>query len=298
MEGRYAGEPFVAVNCGAIPENLLESEFSGYNRGAFTGAKDDRRGLFPGRQRRDAVPRRGRRPPPVMQVKLLRAIQEQKVADGRRHLRRCRSTCASSARPTRTSGAEVQSGRVPPGSLLSPPRHPARDAPAARDARLHSADRECHPHQADPRRRSSGALLDADAVHRSRPYPFPGNVRELENILQRGSRSLAKPDCASPPATCTSRPCRTSRKRPITAGDKWPLEHDLDRVERAAINEALEKTSLQPHRRGQAARASPSGPCATAWSGWGSSERSSRRFVKYAGHSPASQSSPIQNRHA
>ena len=60
--GPRAAQPFIAVNCGAIPENLMESEFFGYRKGAFTGAEARPRRLLPGGERRHAVPRRGRRP--------------------------------------------------------------------------------------------------------------------------------------------------------------------------------------------------------------------------------------------
>jgi two-component system response regulator PilR (NtrC family) len=72
-------QPFVAVNCGAIPEQLLEAEFFGYRKGAFTGAQEDRAGFFQAAQRGHPVPRRDRRPAAAMQSKLLRAIQERAV---------------------------------------------------------------------------------------------------------------------------------------------------------------------------------------------------------------------------
>ena len=91
------------VNCGAIPENLLEAEFFGYRKGAFTGANDDRDGFFQAAQRRHAVPRRDRRPAAVDAGQAAARDPGALGAPGRRGRRRRRSTCASSAPPTRTS---------------------------------------------------------------------------------------------------------------------------------------------------------------------------------------------------
>jgi two-component system response regulator PilR (NtrC family) len=95
-----AGEPFVAVNCGAIPENLMESEFFGYRKGAFTGADSDRIGFLQAAQKGTLFLDEVGDLPLPMQVKLLRVIQEKKVrrvGDTQEE----RSTCASS--PPRTA---------------------------------------------------------------------------------------------------------------------------------------------------------------------------------------------------
>ena len=78
--GPRARQPFVAINCGAIPENLLESELFGYERGAFTGAVKQTIGKIESGQQGHAVPRRNRRPAAAsLQVKLLRFLQEQVI---------------------------------------------------------------------------------------------------------------------------------------------------------------------------------------------------------------------------
>ncbi len=74
-----ANGPFVAVNCAAIPAELLESELFGVKRGAFTGAGTDKPGPVPRGQRRHHLPRRDRRPAAAMQPKLLRVLQEREV---------------------------------------------------------------------------------------------------------------------------------------------------------------------------------------------------------------------------
>jgi len=98
MMGPRRDAPFVPVNCGAIPENLMESEFFGYRKGAFTGADQDKDGFFQAANGGTLFLDEVADLPIQMQVKLLRAIQEKKVrkvgATGEET-----STCASSARP-------------------------------------------------------------------------------------------------------------------------------------------------------------------------------------------------------
>ena len=92
---------FLSINCGAMPENLLESELFGHERGAFTGAVREKKGLFQEADRGTLfLDEIGEMTPP-MQVKLLRALQE-KVVRRSAAPRRSRSTCASSPPPTRT----------------------------------------------------------------------------------------------------------------------------------------------------------------------------------------------------
>ena len=78
-KGARADGPFVAVNCGAIPENLMESEFFGYRKGAFTGANQDKEGFFQAAQGGTLFLDEVADLPLQMQVKLLRVIQEKKV---------------------------------------------------------------------------------------------------------------------------------------------------------------------------------------------------------------------------
>ena len=89
--------------------------------------------------------------------------------------------------------------------------------------------------------RGAPAKLDADALAALERYPFPGNVRELENVLERGL-SLAADSHRVSADDLHLTPIAEESEYAVTAGDKWPLQDYLDRVERAAINEALEKT--------------------------------------------------------
>ena len=93
-QGPRAGQPFVPVNCGAIPQDLLESEFFGHRKGSFTGAVADQPGLFQAAHGGTLFLDEVAELPIPMQVKLLRAIQESACVPSV-HSTRCRSMCAS-----------------------------------------------------------------------------------------------------------------------------------------------------------------------------------------------------------
>ena len=99
--GERRAKPFVAVNCGAIPENLVESILFGHEKGAFTGATEKHTGKFVEASGGTLFLDEIGELPPAAQVKLLRAIQEGQV-DPVGGKNRSRSTCASSRRPTAT----------------------------------------------------------------------------------------------------------------------------------------------------------------------------------------------------
>jgi two-component system response regulator PilR (NtrC family) len=126
--------PFVPVNCSAIPEQLLEAEFFGYRKGAFTGAADDREGFFQAANGGTLFLDEIGDLPLSMQSKLLRAIQERSVRPCR-----CRDRAAGGrAAPLgNAQGSGVRGPRraVSPGSLLPAQRHPDPRAAAARTAR-------------------------------------------------------------------------------------------------------------------------------------------------------------------
>src|SRR5437868_1203519 len=238
LKGPRAEQPFIAVNCGAIPENLMESEFFGYKKGAFTGAEGDRDGFFQAANNGTLFLDEVADLPLAMQVKLLRAIQEKKV-------RKVGSTQEDpvdvriiSATHKKLAGL-VEAGefrqdlyyRLHVIELAMPSlREMREDIPLIANAIL-----------ARLTRGGVEARLDPEAVAALERYPFPGNVRELENILERGL-SLA-PD----PQHITAEdlhltPVADETDAALPTGDKWPLQDYLDRVERSAINEALEKT--------------------------------------------------------
>jgi len=244
-----ASKPFVPVNCGAIPENLMESEFFGYRKGAFTGANEDREGFFQAANGGTLFLDEVADLPLAMQVKLLRVIQERKVrkvgATGEdevdvriisathRNLAQCVE--AGTFRQDLFYRLNVIELRMP--SL----REMGTDILLiARTILTRLAARQGMPEPG----------FSADAELALQRYDFPGNVRELENVLER---ALALSD-GSQITPCDLQLSVTERDRPevmLEGGDKYPLQDYLDRVEKAVIQEALEKTRFN---RTQAAR--------------------------------------------
>ena len=237
LGGPRAEQPFVPVNCGAIPENLMESEFFGYRKGAFTGAEGDRDGFFQAANSGTLFLDEVADLPLPMQVKLLRAIQEKrvrKVGSTTEEPVDVRIISATHKKlPSLVDAGEFRQDlfyRLHVIELGMPSlREMREDIPTIAEATLNKLSR------------AAPAKLDAEAVVALEAYPFPGNVRELENILERGLSLAADPQkITAEDLRLTPPPEEADAALPT--GDKWPLQDYLDRVERSAINEALEKT--------------------------------------------------------
>jgi two-component system response regulator PilR (NtrC family) len=237
MKGPRCDAPFVPVNCGAIPENLMESEFFGYKKGAFTGADQDKDGFFQAANGGTLFLDEVADLPIQMQVKLLRAIQEKKV------------------RKVGVTGEENVDVRI-----ISATHHHLGDAvrdgkfrqdlyyrlnvielrmPSLRELRDDIPLLAC-----DILRRSAGGeavTLAPEAIEALQAHTFPGNVRELENILERalalctGDR-IGREELQLAPPTA-----RADAQAPANLAG-LPLQDHLDSVEKAAILDALEKT--------------------------------------------------------
>jgi two-component system response regulator HydG len=183
-ESERTGGPFVAINCGAMPESLLDSELFGHVKGAFTGATQDRPGLFEaangGTLFLDEI---GEVPPP-MQVKLLRALQEREVRRVGANEQR-KVDVRVLAATNRDLVAEVSAGRFRQDlyyrlrvvELRVPPLRERRDdiLPLARTFLAELSERT---------KRRVTSLTPAAANQLIR-YGWPGNVRELENAIER-----------------------------------------------------------------------------------------------------------------
>jgi two-component system response regulator PilR (NtrC family) len=178
-------QPFVPVNCSAIPEQLLEAEFFGYRKGAFTGATEDREGFFQAANGGTLFLDEIGDLPLAMQSKLLRAIQERSVRPVGAVVEQAVNVRLLSA-THKDLGAEVQAGkfrqdlyyRLNVIQIRVPPlRERLEDLPSICDRVLDRIARDAGV--------SPAPRLTRDAMVQLSRYSFPGNVRELENLLHR-----------------------------------------------------------------------------------------------------------------
>lgn len=177
-------EPFVAVNCAALPAELMESEFFGYRKGAFTGAAQDRTGLFQAASGGTLFLDEVGELPSNMQAKLLRAVQERRIrpvgADQEVavDVRLISATHQDLALLVKKGAfrADLYYRLVVLELAVPPLRERREDLPALAAFLL---ERICL------REGRAVKALSSEAVDALCDYPFPGNVRELENILAR-----------------------------------------------------------------------------------------------------------------
>lgn len=245
-QGARSKGPFVPVNCGAIPSELMESELFGHKKGSFTGAHADKEGLFQTANGGTLFLDEVAELPLHLQVKLLRVIQEKNV----------RPIGASTEVPLdvrilsathKNLGKLVEEGkfrhdlyyRINVIELAVPPLRARRDdIPQIAEAVLKRLSDELGEGLAVLSEQSRIALTS---------YPFPGNVRELENILERavalseGSRievsDLSLPAAAS---EVSENSAVIGRYAPPGFNDSSGLPDALEQIEREAIQKALE----------------------------------------------------------
>ena len=238
-QGPRADKPFVPVNCGAIPSELMESEFFGHKKGSFTGAIEDKQGLFQAAQGGTLFLDEVADLPLGMQVKLLRAIQEKAVraVGGQQEMVvDVRILCATH----KDLAAEVAAGRFRQDlfyrlnviELRVPPlRERREDIPLLASVLLQRLNQCSH----------NNVQLSEDAIAKLQSYRFPGNVRELENMLERAytlceherieARDLRLADSSLP-----------SDGGETSLAQVDNLEDYLEAIERKLIMQALEET--------------------------------------------------------
>ncbi len=248
--GPRAEKPFIPVNCGAIPEDLIESEFFGHLKGSFTGATSNKEGLFQAANQGTLFLDEVADLPLHLQVKLLRAIQEKAV----------RPVGAQTEMPidVRILSATHKnlSSLIKEGSFrqdlfyrinvieLQLPSLRARpeDIPLLAQHILNKLI------QQDP---SSTHVFSDTALQALERYPFPGNVRELENILERATTlcentTILEEDLHLPETSDTHPELPSAEQTGETA-----LEPFLNSIEKDAIVNALKQTN---HNRTAAAK--------------------------------------------
>lgn len=261
LQGSRAKQSFIAVNCGAIPSELMESEFFGHRKGSFTGANQDKIGLFQAAQGGTLFLDEVADLPLNMQVKLLRAIQEKSirvVGDQQEQPIDVRILCATHA----DLAARVVDGkfrqdlyyRLNVIELKIPPlRAHKDDIPLLANALIKRAEYNVE--------------LSNAAIEKLKTYDFPGNVRELENILERAYTlcengviqptdlrfaSIASLETAMPPSVqqpiqpiasdlVTTRPSTTNLDHLPDLSEVDNLEEYLELIERKILTQALDE---------------------------------------------------------
>ncbi|WP_301153335.1 sigma-54-dependent transcriptional regulator [Metapseudomonas otitidis] len=239
-QGPRVSHPFVPVNCGAIPSELMESEFFGHKKGSFTGAIEDKQGLFQAAHGGTLFLDEVADLPLPMQVKLLRAIQEKAVraVGGQQEVvvdvRILSATHKDLA-------AEVAAGRFRQDLFyrlnvielgVPPLRERREDIPRLADVMLKRLAEACS---------LPAATLTRDALEKLKTYRFPGNVRELENMLER-AYTLCENDQIQPHDLRFTEAAGAAEGGEADLAKIDNLEDYLEEIERKLIMQALEET--------------------------------------------------------
>ncbi|KOR29322.1 hypothetical protein TI03_02580 [Achromatium sp. WMS1] len=245
-QGPRCEQPFIAINCGAIPAELMESEFFGHKKGSFTGAIADKKGLFQAAEGGTLFLDEVADLPLHMQVKLLRAIQEKSVrAIGSQQELAVNVNLISATH--KNLAQLVDKGqfrqdlyyRIHVIEIAIPPlRDRPEDIPILASHLLQRFANQNQPIQP--------LTLTIEAQTALCQYSFPGNVRELANILERavalGEAGRINAKDLKLPANQEIKQCKTVTslsKQPITNSDAG-LNASLEQVERQIIAHALE----------------------------------------------------------
>lgn len=285
-----ASMPFIPVNCGAFTESLLESELFGYERGAFTGANEKRKGLFEAADTGTIFLDEIGEMSPACQVKLLRVLQE-----GNFRPVGARAETAVDVRivaaTNRNLSQEMSAGRfrkdlyyrIAVLTVDTPAlRHRASDIPSLVDHFMRQAEAKIKC----PRRHH----MDRDAMTILRNYGWPGNVRELRHVIERLVATTMKEEI-TPEAVVRAMPsashCRPDAQIPLLIYENDSLDDFIDRsclslydqlmaqtgshskvarllnTDRSNLYQRLERSRRRLQRKGQSEELPPNGVSST-----------------------------------
>jgi two-component system response regulator PilR (NtrC family) len=235
--------PFVSVNCGAVPENLLESELFGHMKGAFTDAHQNKKGLFEAAHRGTLFLDEVGETPPSMQVKLLRALQEKKI-------RRVGATeetevdvrlVAATNRPLETLLREGKLRedlfyRLNVISIHLPAlRERREDIPLLAESFLRRFSQEMG---------KKVVKVSTEAMQRLTRHGWPGNVRELENVIERAvaleTHEAVLTESLPEPLLAQGAPAPPDGA-PVPAADGFSLDAHLRAIELDLVRRALDE---------------------------------------------------------
>lgn len=244
LESPRAAHPFLPVNCGALAEGVLESELFGHVKGAFTGATSDRQGILVAAGEGTVLLDEVGELPLGTQVKLLRVLQERKVkpvGSSREVPFNARIVAATN----RNLEAEVHAGRFREDLLfrlnvitieVPPLRHRREDIAELAGFFLERIAIEL----SRPR-----LSLSSEAIEALRNYAFPGNVRQMQNIIERAATLSDSDELAlstlPPLVQGTAVPLEAEPDLSLPTG--FSLERHLDTIERRYLHEALRRSS-------------------------------------------------------
>lgn len=253
LQGARAKQPFIPVNCGAIPAELMESEFFGHKKGSFSGASEDKPGLFQAAHGGTLFLDEVADLPLAMQVKLLRALQEKAirpVGSQQEQLVDVRILSATHKDLNKEVAAERFRQdlyyRLNVIELAVPPlRERPEDLAMLSESILSRLNSSTTPVQLHP-----------DALKKLQGYRFSGNVRELENMLERAytlaegefihaddlqfQQAVLHKTSDNSVAKLASEPAAIPAAQPLERVDN--LEDHLEDIERKLITQALEET--------------------------------------------------------
>lgn len=238
QESTRNSAPFVPVNCGAIPENLMESEFFGYRKGAFTGADSDREGFFQAAHGGTLFLDEVADLPLAMQVKLLRALQEKKV-------RKLGSTVEESIDVRIISATHKQLKNCVDSGAFRQDLYYRLNVIELKMPSLRERQEDIQPLINAMLERLCGdqaPVLCKEALRELNAYSYPGNVRELENILERASALCVDGKVKLDDLQLGD--AQSAASDGSSSDQRENLEEHINRVEKQLIIEALNKTSF------------------------------------------------------